>query len=520
MNNPLDPQLIDVLDHTFFNLNSLSIADFQIHMNLIYILIYNKGLYELRVTPDQYVQLRSKFEMQMDMNRFSVDQLGFNDDLNIVMTNGHSVYQFDWDVTTPPVLTHKYTLAPNSQVEQIFVDYNYVIVVADVVFGEDLVRRTWVFTKFSNSYLNAYNVFHAPLGGPHIILWNQHGSILHMFHNYNAFYIKMSLPYLDVKPVDSSMAGKTENYTVTATSFGDNEDKLTCSQTFQFIYLTPGDKRIIKTGLWPRNEIYVDTPDEREIPLGFEFFGANLTYNVTFETSGTPPHSFVDKQHEANIKWPEDINPSEIVFFEMFSEIRAEEEKPTAVYGLVQTVSSPSNKTIYTTMYIQCNINVFDRDDVHHLDCKTILNTRFSLGRIIQTSQMFNPKERRVAIIFDSSPNTVYVYYFWPDGFGFFGRKDYAGDAGNRITGVALAEGKVFVVLEFGKRVDIFILDDLQEQTDVPRNAQPRMTLDSNVMKFFGVTYFAPVSVKVSRFHKEAIFLQTKTGVMVLNINE
>lgn len=94
MNNPLDPQLIDVLDYTFFDLNSLSIADFQVHMNLVYILVYNKGIYELRLTPDQHVQIRSKFEMKMDMNRFRVDQLGFNDDLNIVMTNGHTVYQF------------------------------------------------------------------------------------------------------------------------------------------------------------------------------------------------------------------------------------------------------------------------------------------------------------------------------------------------------------------------------------------------------------------------------------------
>lgn len=46
------------------------------------------------------------------------------------------------------------------------------------------------------------------------------------------------------------------------------------------------------------------------------------------------------------------------------------------------------------------------------------------------------------------------------------------------------------------------------------------MSLNSNIMRFFGVSYFAPVTVKVSRFHKETIFLKTKTGVMTLNINE
>lgn len=46
------------------------------------------------------------------------------------------------------------------------------------------------------------------------------------------------------------------------------------------------------------------------------------------------------------------------------------------------------------------------------------------------------------------------------------------------------------------------------------------MVIDSNFMRFFGVNYFAPVGIKVSRFHKEAIFLQTKSGVMALNVNE
>lgn len=85
---------------------------------------------------------------------------------------------------------------------------------------------------------------------------------------------------------------------------------------------------------------------------------------------------------------------------------------------------------------------------------------------------------------------------------------------------MAIAQRKLFVVLEFGKRVEIFELDDIQEPSDVPRLALPRMVLNSNVMRFFGVSYFAPVNIKVSRFHKEVIFLKTKTGVMAININE
>ena len=177
-----------------------------------------------------------------------------------------------------------------------------------------------------------------------------------------------------------------------ATSFGDDQaDKVECFQNFQFIYLAHGDKRIIKTGIWPRNERYVDSPDETEIQLGYEFLGPNLSYNVIFQTAGNPPYSYVDKQRLADIKWPTDIDPATIVFFEMFSEVSTEEEKPTSIYGLVQT-SKTANATVYTTFYIECKINVFSRDQVYHLDCKTVLNVRFSNGRILQTSQMFDPE--------------------------------------------------------------------------------------------------------------------------------
>lgn len=205
----------------------------------------------------------------------------------------------------------------------------------------------------------------------------------------------------------------------------------------------------------------------------------------------------------------------------MFTEATATEQKPESVYGLVQTNDKDGSSALYTTYYINCKINVHDRDEVHHLACRVIQKTRFSdLGKILTTSQIFDLNERRIAIVFDTAPHTIYVYYFWPEAFGFFGRKDYAGVAAELVTGVAISKGKLFVVLEYGKRVEIFNLDDLNEPTDVPRKATPMMIINSNIMRFFGVEYFAPVSVKVSRFHGEAIFLKTKTGVMAINVNE
>ena len=114
MDNPTKPQLLDVVDHTFFGMEKLSIVDYQIHNNLIYILMHNVGVYQMMFTPDQHLIRRAHFDIALDINRFRVDQLGFNDNLNIVFSNENTIYQFEWDIPSAPVLVTKYNLIPKS----------------------------------------------------------------------------------------------------------------------------------------------------------------------------------------------------------------------------------------------------------------------------------------------------------------------------------------------------------------------------------------------------------------------
>jgi hypothetical protein len=79
---------------------------------------------------------------------------------------------------------------------------------------------------------------------------------------------------------------------------------------------------------------------------------------------------------------------------------------------------------------------------------------------------MFDPQERRIALVFESQPHTVMVYYFWAAGFGFYGRKDYSGDAWTSLTGVTILQGRLYCTLEYSKRIEVFNLEDLFEQED------------------------------------------------------
>ena len=67
-----DFRLFDVIDHTLFGLKSMAILDYQIHFNLIYLLIKDHGLVQLRVTPDQRLQIRSFMHIKLNMQRFRV----------------------------------------------------------------------------------------------------------------------------------------------------------------------------------------------------------------------------------------------------------------------------------------------------------------------------------------------------------------------------------------------------------------------------------------------------------------
>ena len=205
----------------------------------------------------------------------------------------------------------------------------------------------------------------------------------------------------------------------------------------------------------------------------------------------------------------------------MFVEVWETETKPKEILGVIQTEQKSLEKDEYYIHYIKCKVNVFDYDETHTLDCEIEFSQHLEKhGKILHASQMYDVRQRRIAFVFDTQPHVIYVFYFWPTGFAYFGEKEYYGDAANQVTGVAIERGKLFVVLEYGKRVDVFALEDIYNPTERSPQAEPRLSINSRVMAFYNVKYFAPVGIKVSRYHPEFIFIKTKTGVMAVSVND
>jgi hypothetical protein len=94
----MDPQIIEVVDYTFVGKRTLSIADYQVVFGRLYILAYDRGLFEIVLSPNGVIYMRNYFKIKMDMYRFRIDRIGFNDDLYLVMTNGNQIYTYEWNV--------------------------------------------------------------------------------------------------------------------------------------------------------------------------------------------------------------------------------------------------------------------------------------------------------------------------------------------------------------------------------------------------------------------------------------
>lgn len=55
--HPVQAQILDVIDHTFLDLPSLTILDYQMHFNNLYLLVKDKGIYQLSFSPSQRILL-------------------------------------------------------------------------------------------------------------------------------------------------------------------------------------------------------------------------------------------------------------------------------------------------------------------------------------------------------------------------------------------------------------------------------------------------------------------------------
>jgi hypothetical protein len=136
--------------------------DAEIYMDDIFVLDYDTGLIRLDILQSQKIQIKGTYK-DYGFEKFGVYSDDLQDEVLIALSNKHSIYEIDWHSPRNPVLINKYSLMENSKVKQLFINDQYVIVqsTADAYNSTKPkfeIDYTWIFTKGSRTYTNAYHV--------------------------------------------------------------------------------------------------------------------------------------------------------------------------------------------------------------------------------------------------------------------------------------------------------------------------------------------------------------------------
>lgn len=160
--DPKDLQLLRVIDRTFMHVRTLEITEVKIYLGDIFLLDYLFGLYRLDVMQNQDVRITGRYDKE-GFYRFGIYSDDLENELIIALSNSHAVYEIDWSNTNDPVILNKYSLMEHSHVRFITLNDRYLLVQSAANGTNNMnadveVDYTWVFTKASRTYMNAYHV--------------------------------------------------------------------------------------------------------------------------------------------------------------------------------------------------------------------------------------------------------------------------------------------------------------------------------------------------------------------------
>ena len=161
MDEPTEIQPLSIVDRTYLNLKALRIMDAEIYLDDIFVLDYDTGLVRLDILASQRLAITGWYR-DRGFVRFGVYSDDYQDECIIALANKHTVYEIDWHKISKPTLINKYSLMENSKIKQVMLNDQYLFVQSEVeAETENVITKyeyTWVFTKGSRTYLNAYHV--------------------------------------------------------------------------------------------------------------------------------------------------------------------------------------------------------------------------------------------------------------------------------------------------------------------------------------------------------------------------
>lgn len=138
-----------------------------------------------------------------------------------MLANTHAVHEIDWGQTARPLLVSKYSLMENSHIRDISVDAKYLVVQASSNGTSDLgnltINYTWIFTKATRTYANAFKVIDHPASDVFVDLNRETHTLLVAGSDGLANY-QINDPTLMIVQSDASKLGTAQTVLIEANS--------------------------------------------------------------------------------------------------------------------------------------------------------------------------------------------------------------------------------------------------------------------------------------------------------------
>jgi hypothetical protein len=305
-NDPKRPFVLKVVDRSFLDLNRLAIMDFKLYLGDMYLLDLHQGLIRLDITGAQKILITGRYRTDSHFTKFGVYSSNLDNEFLLVFSNRHAVYEIDWTNQIFPRLITKYSLMANSSVTSLQVNHRYVVVQSESNSTEgNLYNMTWVFTRGSRVYSNAYAVLQHPSSWNNFIDLNRQFSFILSVDEQNIQLWELNVPRLLISPTSESLVGSQSIFSIVGTSVNPVTNRsFACTFTYKVSVVRVDNFSLWPTGLMPSKEYYSNYPGELFIPLNRYILGPNITWGVN-ETAfiGELPPWWILQQNKSYVEW-------------------------------------------------------------------------------------------------------------------------------------------------------------------------------------------------------------------------
>lgn len=268
MEDPLKPWIVGIIDRTFLGVPRLWISEVIVYLDEIYILDQLKGVHRVYISGSEDILYQGCYEAK-GFTRLAVFSPNLDNHIELALANTHAVHEVDWTDLEDPRLLNKYSLLPDSEVRQVFLNDRFVFVRSKALNGDKVYNYTWTFTRGDRTFTRAFTVMsHSDANtfvdfNPEMsyLMVVAEESITNYAYDDPSFMLKLDR--------NEALLDKLRSFTLTATSQDPNDQqKISCSLQVNFTLLDENNRTMWAVGGAPPSKFSANYPGMVKIELG------------------------------------------------------------------------------------------------------------------------------------------------------------------------------------------------------------------------------------------------------------